>query len=66
MSKIKINTARCKVCGYCVNDCPRKALAFSGNINDKGYDTVQVDDALCVACGTCCRVCPDRVFESLE
>ena len=46
MSKIKINTARCKGCGYCVNDCPRKALSFSGNINDKGYDTVQVDDAL--------------------
>ena len=51
MSKIKINTARCKGCGYCVNDCPRKALSFSGNINDKGYDTVQVDDSLCVACG---------------
>lgn len=29
MSKIKINTARCKGCGYCVNDCPRKALSFS-------------------------------------
>ena len=64
--KIKINTARCKGCGYCVNDCPRKALSFSGNINDKGYDTVQVDDSLCVACGTCYRVCPDSVFEILE
>lgn len=52
MSKIKINTVRCKGCGYCVNDCPRKALSFSGHINDKGYDTVQVDDSLCVACGT--------------
>ena len=38
---------------------PRKALSFSGHINDKGYDTVQVDDSLCVACGTCYRVCPD-------
>ena len=66
MSKIKINTARCKGCGYCVNDCPRKALSFSGHINDKGYDTVEVDDSLCVACGTCYRVCPDSVFEILE
>ena len=49
-----------------MHDCPRKALSFSGNINDKGYDTVQVDDALCVACGTCYRVCPDSVFEILE
>ena len=44
MSKVKLNTARCKGCGYCVEDCPKKALSFSGNINDKGYDTVQVDD----------------------
>ena len=67
MSKIKINTVRCKGCGYCcVNDRPRKALSFSGHINDKGYDTVQVDDSLCVACGTCYRVCPDSVFEILE
>ena len=44
MSKIKINTARCKGCGYCVNDCPRKALSFSGNINDKGYDTVHMSE----------------------
>lgn len=49
-----------------MNDCPRKAPSFSGNINDKGYDTVQVDDSLCVACGTCYRVCPDSVFEILE
>ena len=30
MSKIKINTVRCKGCGYCVNDCPRKALSLPG------------------------------------
>jgi len=28
MSKIKINTVRCKGCGYCVNDCPRKAVVL--------------------------------------
>ena len=65
MSKVKQNIKNCKGCGYCVAECPKKAISFTGNISDKGYDTVQVDDSLCVACGSCYRVCPDRVFESL-
>jgi 2-oxoglutarate ferredoxin oxidoreductase subunit delta len=66
MNKIKINVENCKGCGYCVAECPRKALSFSGSISEKGYDTVQVDESLCVACGSCYRVCPDRVFEILQ
>lgn len=65
-SKIKLNTERCKGCGYCVEGCPKKALSFSGNMNEKGYNVVQVDEELCVGCGTCYRVCPDCVFEILE
>lgn len=65
MNKIKLNISRCKGCGYCVAECPRKALRFSGNISEKGYDTVCVDEELCVACGSCYRVCPDSVFEIL-
>ena len=65
MSKVKLNIKNCKGCGSCVAECPRKAISFTGNISDKGYDTVQVDDSLCVACGSCYRVCPDRVFEIL-
>lgn len=66
MGKVKLNLALCKGCGYCVEECPRKALSFSGNISSKGYDTVQIDESLCIACGSCYRVCPDRVFEILE
>jgi 2-oxoglutarate ferredoxin oxidoreductase subunit delta len=65
MSKVKLNIKNCKGCGYCVAECPKKAISFTGNISDKGYDTVQVDDELCVGCGSCYRVCPDRVFEIL-
>jgi 2-oxoglutarate ferredoxin oxidoreductase subunit delta len=65
-NKVKINKEKCKSCGYCVADCPRKALSFSGSLNEKGYNYVQVDDALCVGCGTCYRVCPDCVFEIVE
>lgn len=66
MSKVKLNIDRCKGCGYCVAECPRKAISFTGQISAKGYDTVKVDDKLCIACGSCYRVCPDGVFEILE
>ncbi len=66
MEKIKLNVARCKGCGYCIAECPKKALSFSGRISDKGYDMVQVDESLCIACGSCYRVCPDSVFEILQ
>lgn len=66
MGKVKTNVFQCKGCGYCIEECPRKAISFSGHISEKGYDTIQIDDSLCIACGSCYRVCPDRVFEILE
>ena len=39
------------------------ALSVSDFVNEKGYNTVQVDETKCVACGMCYRVCPDYVFE---
>lgn len=63
MSELHIETDRCKACGFCIEACPKGALAFSGNINAKGNDTVAVDRERCVQCGACYRVCPDYVFE---
>ena len=65
MSKVKLNIARCKGCGYCVDECPKQAISFTGRISENGYDTIQVDDEKCIACGSCYRVCPDSVFEIL-
>ena len=61
--KLYINPKRCKGCGYCINACPQDALSVSDFVNEKGYNTVQVDETKCVACGMCYRVCPDYVFE---
>lgn len=57
---------RCKECGYCVQHCPAKALAFSTVVNKKGYKTVVKDDDKCTRCGICYIVCPDNVYERVE
>ena len=41
MSKVKIAKERCKACGYCIRECPRKAISFSEHMNEKGYKYIQ-------------------------
>lgn len=61
--KVKVNDEKCKQCGICVANCPKKAISFSDVINMKGYQPVVVDDAACIGCGICYTMCPDWVFE---
>ncbi|MCT4593423.1 MAG: 4Fe-4S binding protein [Anaeromicrobium sp.] len=63
MSKVKINANRCKECGLCVVNCPKKAIKFSEEINNSGYKPVEINDELCIACGICYVTCPDGVYE---
>lgn len=44
MRVIKIDSSRCKGCFLCVSVCPSEALAPSGILGPKGYETVVVDD----------------------
>lgn len=65
MGKIIMDTKRCKGCLLCVSVCPVKALSPSGELGEKGYETVKVDEEKCIQCGSCYRMCPDYVFEIL-
>ena len=62
MSKIILNTENCKACGNCIRNCRFGALAFTDEVNAKGYRTVAADQEKCVGCGMCYTVCPDYVF----
>ena len=62
MQRVIIKAEKCKQCGYCVEFCPRQALAFGARPNAGGYNPVTLDSEKCVACGTCYLVCPDFVF----
>jgi len=59
-SRIIINKDRCKGCEYCVEFCPREALAVSHEMNAKGYLLPElVEKGLCLGCGLCEAICPD-------
>ncbi len=63
---VSINKERCKACGYCVAACPKGALSFGKEVNQKGYRAVTVEEEKCISCGTCYTVCPDTVFTIKE
>lgn len=52
---------RCKGCGFCVEFCPKDALALSTDcFNAKGYAFAELTQPeQCVGCGTCTLYCPD-------
>lgn len=63
--KVKIESERCKQCGLCVANCPKKAISFREEINTAGYRPVVIDDDKCIGCGICYTMCPDGVYEVL-
>lgn len=63
---ITIDSAHCKACQYCVDACPKAALALGREMNTAGYTYVQVDKEKCIGCGSCYIVCPDYVFTVME
>ncbi len=49
---------RCKGCGYCIEFCPVKALEFSENTTEKGYQPPEMKEG-CILCGKCEKTCPE-------
>ena len=57
---VVIDADRCKGCGLCIEACPQKVLAFSGNLNRSGYDVAHMEKPeACVGCAFCAMTCPD-------
>ena len=61
MVKVTFNEAFCKGCGLCVDACPKKILALSGDrINAKGFHpAAATDPERCIGCAFCATMCPD-------
>jgi len=67
--EVHVIPERCKECGFCVGYCPEKVLAFSQEINAKGYHypeiAVDKHDA-CIHCGFCSLICPELAIFTIE
>ena len=64
MAKIEVEKERCKECGLCVLNCPKKLLVIGSTINKNGYRVAeQVDpEGKCTACTLCAIMCPDMAI----
>lgn len=62
MNEVRINTERCKECGYCIRYCPKGCLKKGETINKRGYYAPVYEAEGCIGCGICALVCPDTVL----
>ena len=62
-----IDKEKCKACGLCLAECPRKIIEMipydakavvECNSNDFGKDVKAVCNAGCIGCGICQKNCP--------
>jgi len=59
-----IDKERCKGCGLCIANCPKKILAKTKDLNSQGlHYTVCTNESACIACGACALMCPDAAIE---
>ncbi len=62
--KIKIDQQFCKSCRFCIENCPKGAIALSEKLNAKGYVVTEfLEDKNCTGCATCALVCPEAAIE---
>lgn len=60
-----IDPEKCKSCGACVLDCPRKLLVIGEDFNTSGYNYAQYKAGgcdECTGCGACFYACPDNAI----
>lgn len=62
LDPIVVIDERCIGCGYCVADCPYRALEMVPRDNGLHRQLAVVDPSLCVSCGVCVGSCPTRAL----
>ncbi|MBN2421665.1 ferredoxin family protein [Candidatus Woesearchaeota archaeon] len=62
---IKINKEYCKGCKLCIENCPKKCISLSKEVNDKGYFYAVYKEG-CTSCKFCALICPDACIEVIK
>jgi len=67
MSHIVIDKNRCKGCYLCINECPKKLIKISNDVNNLGVHLVDFDDPNneCLGCAMCATRCPDLAIKEV-
>lgn len=65
MNKVTFEINLCKGCGLCVAVCPKKIIALSKDVLNKGghHPAEITDQSKCIACAMCAMMCPDVVIK---
>lgn len=58
-ASVEVAKELCKGCDFCVASCPEDCLAFSTDINQRGYRFAYYLGSDCTGCGICFYVCPE-------
>ena len=63
MSRIVVDSERCKGCKLCLAACPKKLVVIGEQINSHGYHfATQINPEQCIACKLCAIMCPDSAI----
>ncbi len=64
MAKIQVLKNYCKSCRLCIEACPRDVLQIGEEVNENGYEIVEMkENAECIGCKMCAVMCPEAAIE---
>ncbi len=64
MAKIEVLKNYCKSCRLCIEVCPRDVLQIGDEVNENGYEIVEMKEkAECIGCKMCAVMCPEAAIE---
>ena len=64
MSRIVIDSEKCKACYLCIKECPKHLIKISDKTNKLGDKIVEFNDSqnACLGCALCATRCPDMAI----
>ena len=67
--RVHVIAERCKQCDFCITYCPADVLAYSEDINAKGYHYPLVaagKESACILCKFCDLICPELAIYTTD
>ncbi len=69
LGRVHVIAERCKQCDFCITYCPTEVLAYSQDINAKGYHyplVAEGKESACIRCKFCDLICPELAIYTTD